>query len=73
MHNIETSRPLVIGRLGPCLFAYATRAVVVIVNYCTPERSLRGPVGFGMEARERCGFDQSSMRSGCDSTPREIS
>ena len=80
MHNIETSRPLVTGRPGPCLFAYAARAVAqsvvgVQVQYTTahPRGCCFGPSGSVWRLRESCGLDQSSMRSGCDSTaPRDL-
>jgi hypothetical protein len=57
MHNIETSRPLVIGRRGPGLFAYTHRIACCQggCNYCTPERSSRRLASFGMDPRGLAG------------------
>ena len=71
MHNIETSRPLVIGppagqgrAFSPTLRAVGVDGSVEVVYECMQE-PLRSGMDYGaMEARERCAFEQSSMRSG---------
>lgn len=86
MHNIETSRPLVIGRRGPGLFAYTlriaccqggcnylvllhTREVVAQAGQFRYGPSGPSRLAWTMEARERCGFGQSSMRRGRATPP----